>query len=431
MMLATRSTLHAPHRRLALLALLALAACAPRAPAPSRPGAVTLPRREPEVRVGLLVDAAQADLASTSGFEITEAGGRRVLARARANEVLSIRPGADRGVIVVGADGRTKASASDAGVVARAQRGGALTVGGKPYRGEVLVRSITPGKVTAINLVDLEAYLMGVVPFEIGRVGTDLLDAAKAQAVAARTYAVAYRGRRADRGFDYYATVQDQVYGGEGGEHEVTTRAVRETKGQILVFQGKPIEAYYHSTCAGQTAAIDEVWPDTPRPYLVSVVDVDPKGRAYDESSSRFRWTERWTAPELNAILARTLADSLPAGVRSVGELRDMRVTRRTQSDRVGEMKITTSTATFTVGGDRIRWILLTPKGVPLNSSKFDVTLERDRAGRVSAVVANGGGWGHGIGMCQVGAMGRARAGQSYRTILQTYFPGTKLLDLY
>ena len=97
----------------------------------------------------------------------------------------------------------------------------------------------------------------------------------------------------------------------------------------------------------------------------------------------------------------------------------------------VGEMKITTSTATFTVGGDRIRWILLTPKGVPLNSSKFDVTLERDRAGRVSAVVANGGGWGHGIGMCQVGAMGRARAGQSYRTILQPYFPGTKLLDLY
>ncbi|CAN5601343.1 SpoIID/LytB domain-containing protein [soil metagenome] len=415
--------------------LLALGACAPRVVeppvTPPAPGAPALPRAEPEVRVGLLVDTASVEIAATGGFELVATSDNRVLARV---------PDGGRRTVTAGAAGMLQVTGAAAGAMAavpgpllvRPIGDGRLNVGGKPYRGSALVQTAGPGRVTAINLVSLEEYLLGVVPHEIGRVGEDLLEAAKAQAVAARTYAVAHRGRRSALGFDYYATVQDQVYGGSADEHGVTTRAVQETTGEILTHQGTPIEAYYHSTCAGQTAAIDEVWNERPRPYLVSVVDVDPRtGQAYDHFSSRFRWTQRWSADSLAQTFARTLADSLPRGAPPLTEVRDLRILERTPSDRVRRLRIDTDAGMVHVGGDRVRWIFLTPEGRILNSSKFELELVRDASGRVTEVTANGGGWGHGIGMCQVGAMGRARAGQSYRTILLTYYPGTELRKLY
>jgi stage II sporulation protein D len=417
-----------PSRRAAAAALaLLLGACVPVAPAP--PVAPGMPRAAPDVRVGLLVDTTTAEISAPRGLEVLEAGTNRV--------VRTVGPGQ---LAVFSADGagalRLRVGGVEGAVggslaIVRPTGGEPLTIGGRPYRGTALVRVAGPGRVTAINQLDMETYLLGVVPREIGRVGEDLLEAAKAQAVAARTYAVRYLGRREALGFDVFATVQDQVYGGVTDEHEPVSRAVRETAGEILTYAGQPIEAFYHSTCAGQTAAIEEVWNEPPRPYLVSVVDIDPRtGQAYDHFSNRFRWEQRWTAAELQQIFSRTLADSLPRGT-SVGEIREMQVLERTPSDRIRRMRITTSTATFHVGGDRIRWIFLTPAGQILNSSKFDVELVRGPQGRVQEVVATGGGWGHGIGMCQVGAMGRARAGQDYRTILQTYYVGTRITSLY
>jgi stage II sporulation protein D len=313
-------------------------------------------------------------------------------------------------------------------VLIRAADGGTLSLRGQAYRGELRVQQAPAGGLTVVNRLDMETYLMGVVPREIGRFDLDIYEAIKAQAVAARTYAYAYLGRRASQGFDVYATVEDQVYGGAAAENETVNRAVRETSGEILAYNGRPITAYYHSTCAGHTAAIDEVWPNGPVPYLVAVRDVDANGEAYDRSSSRFQWTVRWTPDQLAAILNRTLADSLRG--RRIGRIQDMRVTQRTPSGRVRSLRIETDAGAFTVGRDRVRWILRPTAETSLNSSKFDVELSRS-GGRVTEIVATGGGWGHGIGMCQVGAMGRARAGQDYRTILGTYYPGTVLQRIY
>jgi stage II sporulation protein D len=231
-----------------------------------------------------------------------------------------------------------------------------------------------------------------------------------------------------------FATVEDQVYGGMTDEHPTITAAIRATEGEILLYAGEPIEAFYHSTCAGRTVAIEEAWAiEPPRPYLVSVVDVNPEtGVPFDIRSNRFRWTVRWEGDTLQQILARTMADSLAPG-QSFGELRDIRVVDRTPSDRVRTLLISTSTRDFTMFGHelRMRRTLLTPQGLPLNSTKFDIRVERNPAGTVTAVVADGGGWGHGIGMCQVGAMGRATAGQDYRQILRTYYPGTELRKMY
>jgi stage II sporulation protein D len=411
-----------------LAGLLGLAGCAPAVP----PAAVVTPvGAEPMVRVGLVVDTAQVELGATTSFEITDPASGRTLHRGPASEPATILADS-RGQLVVRV-GQREIPSGGTTLTARADVGGLMLIGERQYRGTALLRATGPGRVTAINQVDMENYLLGVVPYEIGRVGPELLEASKAQAVAARTYAFRYMGRREALGFDVFATVQDQVYGGAAGEHEPVSVAVRETAGEILTYAGEPVEAFYHSTCAGQTAAIEEVWfGERPRPYLVSVVDVNPAtGEPFDITSNRFRWTERWTHEQLREIFNRTLADSLPAGVRDVGEIRNFEVLRRTPSGRIGMMRITTSNATFDVGGDRIRWIFLRPEGPILNSSKFDVRIERDAQGRPTEIVAEGGGWGHGIGMCQVGAMGRARAGQDYRTILRTYYPGTEIVRLY
>lgn len=390
------------------------------------------PRPQPSVRVGLLVDTSTVELSSPSGLVFREAASNRELARGGPGGRWTVRPGGPGGGLSGelqggGPGGRFSLSGS---VLAESVDTALLSVGNRRYRGTIVVRP-TPRGITVVNTVPIEEYLLGVVPREIGRVGPDLLEASKAQAVAARTYTVGNMNGRAALGFDLFATVQDQVYGGASDEHAPVSRAVVETFGEILTHRGQPIQAYYHSTCAGQTAAINEVWDRPAMPYLVSVRDINPStGVAYDSFSSRFRWTQRWTGPEMQRILERTLADSVRPG-RKIGALQQMRVLERTRSGRVRRMEIVTSAGRFLVGKDRVRWILPTPAGVPLNSSKFNIQVNRGESGEVSEVIATGGGWGHGIGMCQVGAMGRARTGQDYRQILSAYYSGTKLERQY
>jgi stage II sporulation protein D len=430
---------------LAAVALPLAAGCAPREPVISPTPPPTLPpapqppappqpppaeRVAAPVSVGLVVDTAALEVRSDAAFTIARASGETVAqVPAGGSARFTAAAGGTVDATWQGRDGAAQqARGLPAPLLLRAAGDGLLAVGANAYRGELRVQRAPSGRLTLVNRLDMESYLLGVVPREIGRVGDDLYEASRAQAVAARTYAISYLGRRSAQGFDVFATVEDQVYGGVAAEHEPVSRAVRATFGEILTHGGRPINAYYHSTCAGRTAAIEEVWNSPPVPYLVSVVDVDPDGRAYDHFSSRFQWTERWTHAELAGILNRTLADSLRG--RTIRRIDEMRVLQRTPSGRIASMRLETDAGTFNLGRDRIRWILTPNRGGILNSSKFDVRLVR-QAGRVTEIVAEGGGWGHGIGMCQVGAMGRARAGQDYRTILSTYYPGTQLVNAY
>jgi stage II sporulation protein D len=386
----------------------------------------------PAVRVGVVVDAEAGTLSSPSGLTIETERGDNIDELEQGRGVTFSTD--DGGIVMTVVD----ANGSPAGrarrglaspVVVRAADGGVVELRGVPYRGAVLVQAAGRRGLTFVNRLDMESYLLGVVPRELGQVDETVYEAIKAQAVAARTYAVKNMGRRTELGFDVYATTADQVYGGVAAEKEIVSRGVRETSGEVLTYGGRPIDAYYHSTCAGRTAAIDEVWNVNPVPYLVSVSDVDPRtGEAWDRASSRFSWTERWSHDQLVAVLNRTLADSLRG--RRIREIQDMDVVSRTQSGRVRALRLSTDAGTFTLGRDRVRWILVPARGGTLNSSKFDVRVERS-GGQVVQIVAEGGGWGHGIGMCQVGALGRARGGQDYRTILDAYYPGTRLERMY
>ena len=142
-----------------------------------------------------------------------------------------------------------------------------VRLNGKAYRGKLEVFVNARGTLTVVNVVPLEDYLLGVVPSELS---LPQLEAQKAQAVAARTYAVANVGTFGTKGFDMVPTVYSQVYKGVSIESPMGTRAVRETRGIVATYHGKPIMAYFTSTCGGRTENSENIF-DHAEPYLRGV----------------------------------------------------------------------------------------------------------------------------------------------------------------
>jgi stage II sporulation protein D len=410
------------------LLLVFVAACSPAGPrggAPAEGGLAGVPTspdvgpRGPAVAVGLEVGARAVTVGGDGPMLLGEAerGDDE-----RVRPPCTVMPASGGRVEVRCADG-TRRTTRAGNARFRPGPGGVLRVGERAYDGEILLRA-ADGGLTVVNTIALEEYLLGVVPHEIGSRPAGEIEAVKAQAIAARTYAIAHRGRRRSLGFDYWGDSNDQVYRGRDGQDSVSARAIRETGGQVLTYDGRPILAYYHSTCGGRTAAIDEVWRRGPVPYLRSVSDLREDGGAWCESSNRFRWSERWEWGQLGAILERTV------GIGGPSALRGLRIRGRTPSGRVAELEIQADGGSRTVYGDSVRWALRRENGAILNSARIDDIRELEAEGR-RWVEVSGGGWGHGIGMCQVGAMARARFGQDYRRILGAYYPGTELQRLY
>jgi stage II sporulation protein D len=291
-----------------------------------------------------------------------------------------------------------------------------------------------PDGITIVNEVDFESYLRSVLPHEIGKPPESDFEAVKAQAVAARSYTLSYLGRRAALGFDLYASVEDQVYGGISRENSQSDRALDVTRGEVLVSEGQPIRALYSSACGGRTSNVEDVWPWSWTPYLRSVRDADwspSDGEAYCSASSNYRWREEWDADDFMASLRRYgPAEGGNTGVLS-GDLVDVRVKSRGRSGRVGELVVVTTRGEWTVRGDRTRWAIRRPgKDAILRSAFLKIGVLRDRKGRASQVIATGAGNGHGIGLCQWGAMGMAWAGKSHRQILGHYYRRAKLVIL-
>ncbi|MEX0907243.1 MAG: SpoIID/LytB domain-containing protein [Gemmatimonadota bacterium] len=418
--------------------LLLVAACQPgeRLPSPvPRAGNVPvtvegLPAAEPDIRVGIAVDTTATVVGATTDFTIRVSGGD-VIASGSAGESWTFTADAQGRLSARGPRGTTDAHTSPLRVIPSAP--GGLVIDGRQYRGEALIMPRGAGRVTAANVVDLEAYLLGVVPREIGRRPASEIEAIKAQAVAARTYAIGNLGGRDRLGFDFYATVMDQVYGGVQDEDSIVSRGVRETRGEIMTHSGTPILAYYSSTCGGQTAAIEDSWPArAPLPYLRSVSDRVPgTDTYYCSSSNRFDWTTRWTRAQLIAVLGQTLRAHTKGAVTGVRRVDAVRIVDRNASNRV-DVELTADGVDYTLRSDSLRWVLRPQPGPAiLNSSMLhELEAEHDAEG-VSALEARGGGWGHAIGMCQVGAMGRARAGHSYSDILRAYYTGVEIRRLY
>ncbi|MBE9535993.1 MAG: SpoIID/LytB domain-containing protein [Proteobacteria bacterium] len=273
-----------------------------------------------------------------------------------------------------------------------------IKVEGRPYRGALRL-IIEDGAVTVVNRIGLEEYLMGIINHEISSAWS--IEAVKAQAVAARTYAYDKLKSRSTQAYHLQATVMDQVYGGSGTEDSRAIGAVNDTKGEVLFYGNKVAQALFHSSCGGHTEAAEMVWGGD-YPYLRGVED------PYCTEAPNYFWIYQASFDSIAGLFSR-------AGYPSS---RDFSISGRTDSGRAKSVYY----GKTEVSGNELRKILGYSK---LKSALFDVRTEDD------GLVFSGSGSGHGVGLCQWGAKGMAEEGFHYNEILDFYYRGTELKKVY
>ncbi len=304
--------------------------------------------------------------------------------------------------------------------------GSHVRFGDKRYRG--ILKVLPYGRnVRLVNIVYMEDYLRGVVPPEIGPREENEFEAIKAQAVAARTYAVGHLKQYVGEPYDMKSTVADQLYEGMEIENRLVNRAIDATAGDVAMFQDDFINAYYHSTCGGMTDDISQVWDKPSQPYLVPVDD-----NASCSWSKYYTWQEQFTADQLRGRLEQYLSSDRGRQI-NLGRITDVAVAERTAGGRVARLVVRTENDTHRFFKDRIRWAIgrASNPELILPSDRFDVEIIRDDVGTIEAILFKGSGYGHGVGMCQCGAIGLARIGWTYDQILARYYSGVEIKKLY
>lgn len=289
------------------------------------------------------------------------------------------------------------------------QDGAAIKIGPDLHRGALILR-LDPGQtVSVIEDVGLEDYLEGVLPFEMDPDWP--LEALKAQAVVARSFAYANRGKFSKDGFDLTADTRSQMYRGVTSVNENVRRAVRDTRGEVLGWNGQLLRVYYHACCGGSTENAAEAWggdpKDTPKP-LRGVKD------PWCRVSPHMHWTAYFVWQDLMTAIQER--HNLP------GPLKSLKIGRR---DVAGYVK------TFVAGAGRAD---VTLKSTELRTGLGSVELKSTRISRLivkkKGIEFVGAGSGHGVGLCQWGARVQAQKGRSYEQILRFYFPGAALSEV-
>lgn len=272
---------------------------------------------------------------------------------------------------------------------------------GRSYRGTF--QHLDDGRI--VNVVDLESYLYSVVPGEMSpRWPTGALEA---QAICARTYVLQRSDPR--RAYDLVPSQLDQVYTGVAGEAPGAVAAVDATAGRVLKFGSGFAQVAYSSCCGGHTEASSDAWGGSPLPYLGGVVCTSCTG------SPNYRWSANLG---LDAVAAH-----FPVPLEPLGELQDLRVTGYDRSGRARSFELVAANGSTTVGATAFRLTI----GARVLRSLLVTSLRR--APDKTAVLVDGGGLGHGVGLCQWGARGMAQSGADANAILALYFPGTVIGD--
>lgn len=263
------------------------------------------------------------------------------------------------------------------------------------------------GRLLVTVTMPLEEYVAAVLMAESG--DFENAESQKAMAVAARTYAMRFMGQHGKEGFDFCDTTHCQVIGWKGTNAAVRT-AVNATRGEVLRFEGKLAQTFYHQNCGGMTAAAKEAWPTVTEAYLTSHAD------PYCAARGALKWESAIRVDDLDRAL-RDSGLTTPAGWNKI------EIVSRSESGRVQRLSLRggagsnalLSASTFRFAVDReLGW----------NKIRSDLFEAR---GMGEAIVFSGRGAGHGVGLCQAGAEEMAREGKNYREILSFYYPGAQL----
>jgi stage II sporulation protein D len=272
----------------------------------------------------------------------------------------------------------------------------------KRYRDIIDLKAQSDDRMLVVNIIALEKYVKGVLYHEVSHRWP--LEALKAQAVAARTYALYQTKVNSQRDYDVTSDIYSQVYGGKSAERYRTNLAVNRTKDEVLFFQDQVLPAYYHSNCGGHTEDVSELW-DHDLPPLSGVQC------PFCKNQPGYRWKRNFRSKEVQDLLNRQ-------GY-AIGLIKTVKVTERTDSGRVKKIQVTDRKGkTLYLTGKEFRQILGPNL---LRSNLYKIRMQ----GFYFDVI--GRGWGHGVGMCQWGMHTMSRKGYSYRDILYFYYPGVEI----
>lgn len=269
-----------------------------------------------------------------------------------------------------------------------------FTINGNTYNGTLLIKPTE--KTQIIEVLPLEEYLYGVLPYEMSYSWP--IEALKAQAVAARTYTLKSIEGLQETNFDLYSDVRSQMYKGSAKIYDSVKKAVDETQGQVLKYKNNLFYTYYHANCGGHT--------DTP-PWLASAVKpLHGSKCGYCNHGAGATWKHTLSKDTVNNFLKK---NKIPGAIKSVS------IASKLSSGRAKDLKIKTTKTTKVIPCNTFR--------VGVGSTKFKSCFITG----ISGLTFAGKGYGHGGGLCQEGAKGMAEAGKNYKDILNRYYPGAKL----
>ncbi|WP_378955631.1 SpoIID/LytB domain-containing protein [Pelosinus sp. sgz500959] len=414
------------------------------------------------IRVGILSNQQNVSISVDSDFEVLDGDTGQVVAHFSAKENVNIAVKGKKLTI----NGQQIPGDTIKFLKLKNGRENDMKINQKKYRGNIAIH-MTHGKtgLTVINTLSIEQYLYGVIAREMSPSWP--MEAVKAQTVAARSYAMYNLNKHQDDGYDVCATTDCQVYGGRESEVPQIIKAVDDTAGQVITYQGKIIPGYFHSSSGGYTENSENVWSGY-QPYLRGVVD-------YDQKSPQYKWEQTITVPQLEKFLAGA---GYQIGVLKAIELAPLThsavdTPERGVSGRVKVIRFIGSTGSAKLTGEQLR------KMLDLKSTLFDVSVvvpippvadfeitknigESDRkkleinlpaqreqsfltgkkelhamTGRVGeSILISGFGWGHGLGLSQWGAKAMAEQGPQgnttyFKEILKHYYKGTTIKKVF
>jgi stage II sporulation protein D len=319
-----------------------------------------------------------------------------------------------------------------------------LYIDGKAYRGSFMVEEDRFGKITVINIIDVEKYLYGVIKSEM--LISSPMEALKAQAVIARTFAIKHKDKFVEsRGYGLTDDTSSQVYTGVAGEDPRGTKAVDDTKGLCLTYGGALIQCYYHACCGGWTINNEDAWGGGALPYLRS------RKCGYCADSHSFQW-------DLKLPYTTIIENLLEAG-NSLGRIESIKAIRDKESGRAlvliienekGQLRILGNMFRLAVGPSIVKSSFfdieesqhngmpqLASSEISDNSQQGELKMEEMIGNYLNAINTpgelkiHGSGSGHGVGLCQSGARGQAELHKSFREILEFYYKNTKVKDFY
>lgn len=347
---------------------------------------ITLSAQAVELKVAIKKDVPKLKVGSSTEAIVKDDVGRQIGQLAPMSSLAAKAKG--NKIAIADLAGRTE-------LIIEPKDNGYVWIGDRWYRGKT--RLIREGNtITAINHVDLEHYLYSVVGAEA--VSSWPIEALKAQAVAARSYALYKRNSEANDIYDVDTTVSTQVYKGLDTEYTTTHEAVNSTLGQIMTYNNEVILAAFHSSSGGHTENVEDVW-SSPLPYLRAVVD-------YDHQAPVFEWQQVFPVHRIKSLVA------------GIGNIRGLQPVQMTPRGRVITMKVTGDRGTAMVSGKDLR------KTLKLRSTLFRMSTDGNN------VQVRGRGFGHGLGLSQWGAYYLAQQGVNYDRILAHYYQNASLTKL-